>query len=308
MKYAVISDIHGNFDALKAVLKDAESEKVDHYIFLGDLIGDFHQPNEVLDTIKNIPNCSVVRGNKEDYIKELAVEDSSTCTKEQFFPIYWNYNELLPKNREYIDQLPEKISIDIADNQFISMTHASINFMGYSKADDLDGWKFTKLMKTTPLTHQEYLEYAHLLLANDEIFQDGLAMLPDGVILFGHRHSQWHTRFENKTIVNPGACGMSNDMDTCAPYTIINFNNYEWTVKEKRIFYDTEDMIQKYKKSSFYTTSKVWGELNVMALRSGENQTLPFLGFLNEVAIELGDASKPVSNKTWLEAGKRWLK
>jgi hypothetical protein len=67
-------------------------------------------------------------------------------------------------------------------------------------------------------------------------------------------------------------------------------------------------MIQKYKKSSFYTASKIWGELNILALRSGENQTLPFLDFLNKVAIELGDTSKPVSNKTWLEAGKRWFK
>lgn len=39
MKIAVFSDIHGNIEALDAVLRDIEAFKVDHLICLGDLVG-----------------------------------------------------------------------------------------------------------------------------------------------------------------------------------------------------------------------------------------------------------------------------
>ncbi|MBP5450736.1 MAG: metallophosphoesterase family protein [Treponema sp.] len=36
MKYAIISDIHGNFPALQAILKDAKNQNINHYLFAGD--------------------------------------------------------------------------------------------------------------------------------------------------------------------------------------------------------------------------------------------------------------------------------
>ena len=36
MKYAIISDIHGNLPALKAVLEDAKNQNITHYLFAGD--------------------------------------------------------------------------------------------------------------------------------------------------------------------------------------------------------------------------------------------------------------------------------
>jgi len=54
MKYALISDIHGNIDALKAVLADAKRNNVQHYIFLGDYCIGLAYPNEVLNCIRAI--------------------------------------------------------------------------------------------------------------------------------------------------------------------------------------------------------------------------------------------------------------
>ena len=42
MKIAVISDIHGNYDALVEVLKDAKSENIDHLLVLGDIVGYYY--------------------------------------------------------------------------------------------------------------------------------------------------------------------------------------------------------------------------------------------------------------------------
>jgi hypothetical protein len=50
--YAVISDIHGNFEALEAVLRDMPGE-VDTVYCLGDVIGYGASPNECCDAVRS---------------------------------------------------------------------------------------------------------------------------------------------------------------------------------------------------------------------------------------------------------------
>jgi len=54
MKYAIFSDIHGNYPALKAALSDAYAHKADKYIFLGDYTNAFPWGNEVTKAIRDI--------------------------------------------------------------------------------------------------------------------------------------------------------------------------------------------------------------------------------------------------------------
>jgi predicted phosphodiesterase len=64
MRLAVISDIHGNCDALKQVLADIDASDIDDTICLGDNIGYGPEPNEVIELLqeRNIPS---VVGNHE---------------------------------------------------------------------------------------------------------------------------------------------------------------------------------------------------------------------------------------------------
>ncbi len=39
MKIAILSDVHGNIDALDAVLKELNEQKINKVIFLGDFVG-----------------------------------------------------------------------------------------------------------------------------------------------------------------------------------------------------------------------------------------------------------------------------
>ena len=64
MKVAIISDIHANVIALKAVLKDIEEQQVDSVYCVGDLVGYAPFPNEVIDLIKE-KNIPTVMGNYE---------------------------------------------------------------------------------------------------------------------------------------------------------------------------------------------------------------------------------------------------
>jgi predicted phosphodiesterase len=64
MRLAIISDIHGNWDALQAVLENLDAANVDETVCLGDNIGYGPEPNEVIETLqqRNIPS---VLGNHE---------------------------------------------------------------------------------------------------------------------------------------------------------------------------------------------------------------------------------------------------
>jgi predicted phosphodiesterase len=60
-KYVVISDIHGNYPALQAVIQQSE---VDNYICTGDITGLMGFSAEVVETVRE--NCDyVVKGNHD---------------------------------------------------------------------------------------------------------------------------------------------------------------------------------------------------------------------------------------------------
>ena len=49
MKLAFISDIHSNFDALKAVMTDIKKNKVEKIFCLGDIINYYYEPHKCIN-------------------------------------------------------------------------------------------------------------------------------------------------------------------------------------------------------------------------------------------------------------------
>ena len=67
MKYAILSDIHGNLQAFTTVLQKCKELEVDQYICLGDIVGYNANPKECLDIIRTLPLAGVVKGNHDEY-------------------------------------------------------------------------------------------------------------------------------------------------------------------------------------------------------------------------------------------------
>ena len=80
MKYAIISDIHGNFPAMQAVLKDVKEQEISSFIFAGDYCISGPWPDECIDAIRAIPEKHIIRGNEEKYLENLIDEDQSLWT------------------------------------------------------------------------------------------------------------------------------------------------------------------------------------------------------------------------------------
>ena len=65
-RIALVSDVHGNLPAFKAVLEDAKDEKVDEVWCLGDLVGYGAQPTECVELAQK--ECSVCLAGNHDLV------------------------------------------------------------------------------------------------------------------------------------------------------------------------------------------------------------------------------------------------
>lgn len=69
-KYALLGDIHANWEALTAVLADAEGQGVSQYVCVGDIVGYNASPVECLERVREL-NCAVVCGNHDHYCSHV---------------------------------------------------------------------------------------------------------------------------------------------------------------------------------------------------------------------------------------------
>ena len=63
-KIGILSDIHGNYNALKAVINKARKNKITSFIFCGDLIGYYYEPKKCLDLLSKL-KVDYIKGNHE---------------------------------------------------------------------------------------------------------------------------------------------------------------------------------------------------------------------------------------------------
>jgi predicted phosphodiesterase len=73
-RFAVLGDIHGNADALEAVLRAARAAGATSLVVLGDLVGYYYEPARVLDLLAGWPSL-IVRGNHEDILAAWLTAD-----------------------------------------------------------------------------------------------------------------------------------------------------------------------------------------------------------------------------------------
>jgi predicted phosphodiesterase len=306
MKYAIISDVHGNYPALCAVLKDAKQAKIDKYIFVGDYALSLPYPNEIVDEIIRIQNSYIVRGNEENYIKNLSTQDKSLWTDGQLCTLYWSYNALTEKNRQYLMQLPKQINF--ADGNIkISIAHSSEDFIGKTEHEEFSSSKTAMKYLNKPFTHQILNNDINKYLRSNLEFQEIMNNLTDGIYIFGHTHIQWYASFNRKTFINPGSCGLALDFSLKgAPYTILNIENDKIDIDERHVPFDKEAVIQELKSSELYRQATVWSNVIISELRTCREHAQFFLKYAEKYANSIDDNVRPYSLETWENAYKSW--
>jgi len=104
MLIGIMTDIHGNREALSACLAHARSLSVDRLIFLGDYVGYGADPVWVVETVKGLVDQGAVAvlGNHDAAI-DGSDEDMNSIAREA---IRWTRAQLGPDHRAFLSDLP----------------------------------------------------------------------------------------------------------------------------------------------------------------------------------------------------------
>jgi diadenosine tetraphosphatase ApaH/serine/threonine PP2A family protein phosphatase len=102
MKYAILSDIHGNLTALKRVLDECERLGIEDFLITGDVVGYGAQPNECCEAVRDL-RAAVIRGNHDEAAVRPGKEEWFTSAAKAC--ILWTREVLTEDNREFLEDL-----------------------------------------------------------------------------------------------------------------------------------------------------------------------------------------------------------
>ena len=218
MRFAVISDIHGNLLALEAVLSDIRTRGVDEIVNCGDLCTSPLWPRETFELLEPL-KLPTVRGNHDRWIAELAIEKMTPA-------LLYTRAQLSAEQRAYLGALP--LTHRLTDG--VLMCHGT-------PADD-----YTFLL--------EDRDDGRLICSRPADVTKRLAGHAADLVLCGHSHHAHMVWAPPGTLVlNPGSVGCpifadnptADQNDARAPharYAVVTKRAGKWSAEFMAIAYD----------------------------------------------------------------------
>jgi putative phosphoesterase len=190
MRVLVVSDIHGNWEALRTV---AESEKVDRVVCLGDAVDYGPRSPETVRWVREHSGATV-RGNHDN-----AVAMGVSCRSAPLF------RRLSEETRKLTAPM-----LDEGEKQFLSLLPTQRDL-------ELEGLKLALLhaAPSDPL-------FRYLPATERAAWEREIEPIEADLILVGHTHLPVVMRFGKKTVVNPGSVGLPRDGDPRASYAVLD--------------------------------------------------------------------------------------
>lgn len=229
MKYAVISDIHSNYEALFCVLEDIKIEKVDKIYCCGDIVGYGPSPNECIELIKSYNNVISVLGNHD--VAVLGKSDLSWFNKNAREAIIINQQLLIQQNLLFLEKLPHKIE------------ETDLLFVHGSPRDNIYEYLFTiQLLRTNiKLFNQQvcFCGHTHIPIVYLFNFITG----QENIIIPTANNQVVNIENDTKYIINVGSVGQPRDGNPKSCYVI--FDTDKKIIEYKRIEYNISVVQQK---------------------------------------------------------------
>jgi predicted phosphodiesterase len=215
-RIAVLSDIHGNGLAIKAVRKAVDREKPDVVLVAGDLVLNGPEPGAAIDTLREMETAGaiVVQGNTD-----IAVADADYGAAFPWMggeipdPIVacadWTRDALDDEQLAWLRRLPAERRVWIGETLILA-THASPGSQTQGLDEDLDPTTTLERMSRTDAR----------------------------IICCGHTHKPLVRDFGWRQIVNAGSAGYAFDGDPTASWALVTIDGETVTAEIRRTEYD----------------------------------------------------------------------
>ena len=222
MRYGIFSDIHGNREALDAVLEKLEEHDCTELFCLGDIVGYGAEPSYCIDKVREV--CSVVVAGNHDYaaLEKINIDYFNTHARQATL---WTREQLDEERRQFLEELPL-----VSELETCTLVHGS-----------LDSPEMFDYIQTS---YDAYLT---------------MEQLKNGICFIGHSHVPIAFLLKNvitytlespidlsdytKAIVNVGSVGQPRDNNPLASYAV--YDVAASRVDILRIPYDVEGAAAK---------------------------------------------------------------
>lgn len=217
MKFGIFADVHGNIQALRAVLAALDDAQCLRLICLGDVVGYGPDPQACVDLLRE-RDIPTVRGNHDDWVAHDRIPIGAR--PDILHTLGWTRDQLDAHARTWLRELPHHY--EMAGISFIHACHGSKDVWPYIR--DERSLRYNFLHQTRRLA---FCGHTHVPAI-------GAADL-DGV-RFLHLRRQFTLPPDTRLIINPGSVGQPRDGDPGAAYCI--FETRDHTVHFKKAAYD----------------------------------------------------------------------
>lgn len=229
MRYAIISDIHSNLEALQAVLKTIEQENIDKIVCLGDVVGYGPDPNECIELVQQ--NCELILTGNHDF---ACIESSELYYFNQYAAkaVEWTVAALTKENLDYLAKLPLDGKIEnfylVHSSPFeprswdyiLSLDDAEFNFSKFDEADQICFIGHSH----HPVIYVEYLEHDYKYYRQQ-------------------KENELQLKEAERYIINVGSVGQPRDYNPDAAFGIVDTSTQVYELK--RVRYDFNKTFKK---------------------------------------------------------------
>ena len=235
MKIAVISDIHGNLQALNAVLENINKENCSKIFCLGDLAMAGPQPSETIKKIQELQKTTdftLIQGNTDEMI--------ANCDNQIL--------HMLEENNPVMAHALESDVTTVSEEQKNYLRNLPVQ-----KELEIEGLKIL-LVHGSPRKNNENI-FDNLKIEEVEEMISGT----DADIIFcGHTHVPCGYQTNTKqTVVNTGSVGRPFSLEPKSCYAILEISNKEFSIKHNLVEYDYQTAAKILEQRGFEGADKL---------------------------------------------------
>ncbi len=212
----MLSDIHGNQYALKAVSEELRKSGIENIFILGDLVGYYYGVQSVLNMLSNFENTVYIKGNHDQMLLDLLdgkIDEGSIVSKYGSSHIL-AVESLKKSEKDFFNNLKDSHLVTLEGTSF-SLNHGS---------------PMDKNQYLYPDTDRTILEQC-----DQEV----------DFVLVGHSHYSFAFRNKMSMLVNVGSVGQSREKGGIASWCIIDTHSGSFQMKYTP--YDTGALLKEIK-------------------------------------------------------------
>lgn len=244
MRIAVLADIHANLEAFEACLADAGLRSIDHWVFLGDIVGYGADPVACLERVREAcgKGAGAVKGNHDEAVCGTRFRLNAHAAA----AAHWTASVLSAEQKDFLDKLP--LTVSDGDRLFVHASAARPETYPYVHGVDaaLDCLRATSAQLTI-CGHVHTPALYHLAVTGKILAYTPVSNTP--IPLSSQR--RW--------LAVMGAVGQPRDGNPAAAYGILDTS--AGTISFMRVPYDVDAAAEKIRRAGL--PEVLWRRLSV---------------------------------------------